>query len=501
MNKKIKTAIITAACLVGATALAAGIILLVNGGFGKTCKVFSVAEISMSDYWGDGLSSSGYVKADRMQTVYLSDTQKISSINVTVNQEVKAGDVLMSYDTTLSDLELKRAEIELQRGQLTLQQLYQHLNWINGLKPFVPPPETEPTEPETEPLEPHATPYLYKGTGTVDDPYIYLWSDTDTYTAQFVADLAKDLPLPAAVYTVFGVTENNSLKGDVLRYWGICFEYTDQGTTFRIMEVPEPEFHELVPVPEEPTTEETSMYTAEEIAAMRIETEKEIRDQELKNKLADVDYQRMVKEVKDGSIYAEFDGVISQVLTENEAKEKNSPIVVLAGGGGFYIEGAISELKMDQISVGQAVTLTNWETDEVLDGEITAISDKPVEGGSFYNGNPNVTNYGFTVFVDGSHFLREGTYMDISISAGQSESGWYLNSAFISREGGKSYVFVRNAEGKLEKRAVTTGKNLWGEYTQIRSGLDMEDWIAFPYGSAAKEGAATAEAGLDELYN
>ena len=86
MNKKVKTAIITAACLVGATALAAGIILLVNGGFGKTCKVFSVAEISMSDYWGDGLSSSGYVKADRMQTVYLSDTQKISSINVTVNQ-------------------------------------------------------------------------------------------------------------------------------------------------------------------------------------------------------------------------------------------------------------------------------------------------------------------------------------------------------------------------------------------------------------------------------
>ena len=52
----------------------------------------------------------------------------------------------------------------------------------------------------------------------------------------------------------------------------------------------------------------------------------------------------------------------------------------------------------------------------------------------------------------------------------------------------------------LEQRFVTTGKSLWGSYTQILEGLGEEDYVAFPYGKNLKAGAETVESDLSALY-
>ena len=72
---------------------------------------------------------------------------------------------------------------------------------------------------------------------------------------------------------------------------------------------------------------------------------------------------------------------------------------------------------------------------------------------------------------------------------------------FIRTENGKSYVLVRGDHDRLEKRWVQTGRNLWGSYTQIRGGLTVDDFVAFPYGRDVTEGAGTTEATRDQLYN
>ena len=72
---------------------------------------------------------------------------------------------------------------------------------------------------------------------------------------------------------------------------------------------------------------------------------------------------------------------------------------------------------------------------------------------------------------------------------------------FIIEENSKSYVYVQDADGKLEKREVATGKSLWTTYVEITDGLTMEDNIAFPYGKDVKAGADTVVAGVDELYS
>ena len=63
-----------------------------------------------------------------------------------------------------------------------------------------------------------------------------------------------------------------------------------------------------------------------------------------------------------------------------------------------------------------------------------------------------------------------------------------------------NYVY-REEKGVLKKQPVKVGGSSDGGYSVlIRSGVSMEDKIAFPYGSAVKEGAKTKEGTLEQLY-
>ena len=61
-------------------------------------------------------------------------------------------------------------------------------------------------------------------------------------------------------------------------------------------------------------------------------------------------------------------------------------------------------------------------------------------------------------------------------------------------------MYVRGEDGRLEKRYIQTGANLWGSYTQVLGGLTADDYVAFPYGKTVKEGAPTQEGTPDNLY-
>ena len=90
--------------------------------------------------------------------------------------------------------------------------------------------------------------------------------------------------------------------------------------------------------------------------------------------------------------------------------------------------------------------------------------------------------------------------MNVVYSTATTEQGIYLENPFLRTEQGKTFVFVRGENGKLEKRFVTTGKALWGSYTEVLDGITPEDFLAFPYGKTVVEGADTVESDLSELY-
>ena len=121
---------------------------------------------------------------------------------------------------------------------------------------------------------------------------------------------------------------------------------------------------------------------------------------------------------------------------------------------------------------------------------------------SWSDGNNNVSYYPFRVFVDESAQLQEGDYVNITYqNQEQSGNSLYLENMFVRTENGKSYVYVKNEKGVLEKRYIQTGRDLYGSYTQILGGITTEDYVAFPYGKDVSDGAKTKDATMDEFYN
>ena len=69
----------------------------------------------MTEYWGDSRESYGPVTSDNIQTVFLSDTQEVTEILVKQGDTVKKGDLLMRFDTTLSEIALERKRLRALR--------------------------------------------------------------------------------------------------------------------------------------------------------------------------------------------------------------------------------------------------------------------------------------------------------------------------------------------------------------------------------------------------
>ena len=542
MKSKRKKLWITLICVVLVLAIGGGCGWYFLGrGSAEPVPVFMFGYVGMTEYWGDNQESYGPVTTDRIQTVFLSSTQTVTEVFVKDGDTVKKGDLLMTFDTTLSDIAMEREQLKVEKLKLDLQNAYDQLADIKNMKPYTP-PSPEPEEEEnlgTALTSPYTISTQSAFDGSTQELALICWlrEDTRMDNAVFAALLdastryrSDNIPTepsdptettestvpteptepaeitdPNRFFVVFKTTKNNMSLGANTLWQGmeVTF-YPEAGTySFRFYDASGFKDHTLAQKEEQdvPAPDMGSGFTAQEIAQMRAQQEKVIRDLEFQVKVAEADYKIKQTEASDGNIYANIDGTVIATLTEEEAKLNGQPFIKVSGGGGFYIEGSVSELDRENLKIGQEVTINDWNTGMTYTGTVKSVEDYPASGDHYSGiGNPNSSYYPFTVFIDGSADLQEGSYVSIMYSVATAEQGVYLENPFLRTENGKSYVYVRGEDGKLEKRYITTGKSLWGSYTQILAGVTAEDFIAFPYGKDIKEGAPTLESDLSTLY-
>ena len=339
--------------------------------------------------------------------------------------------------------------------------------------------------------------YNVEGLPTLDDIY--------TFKLRVVAQPAEEEEERSSFYTILKITEGNLEKAPCTTWQGLkVTAYDGGGFGFSFCDAPGQEFF----FPEEtdggfsfPEIDYGSGMTAAEIAKLCREQEKKIKDLTADAVITQSEYNLMLREFSDGSIRATLDGVVVGLLTEEEARQNKLPMLKVSGGGGFYVRGSVSELEKDNLKPGQEVTINDWNTGAMYTGTVESIGDFPTQSDGWNGtGNPNASYYPFRVFIDGTADLQEGSYVSVTYSAAEAENGVYLENPFLRTDEGEPYVYVRGKNGRLEKRTVTTGESLWGSYTEIRSGLTADDYVAFPYGKNVKPGAATEESDLSALY-
>ena len=567
-KKTKKKVLIAVIALVLAAAIGGGVWAVAANRNSDPVFVYEFMYLGMTEYWGDSQESYGPVSTDRIQTVYLTDTQTVTEILVSQGDAVKKGDVLMTFDTTLSDLALERKRLDVEKLKVQLKNAEKELWEINNMKPMVIPQFTDKDE-ETEEDLGDALSENYKIStntdydGSSQEKALICWvnsaasiddtllealrqkageyqtlnaekedREASSASPEDPSDPSEDpsdpsedpsepsedpsepstpsepekQPIdPDRYYVVFKVTEGNRELGARLTWQGLqVIRDGSQDFRFRFFSPAIPD-HMMTETENEdvqmPEIDFGSGFTAAQIAEMRAEQQKKIKDLEFQIKMAEADYKIAQTEVSDGKVYATVDGEVVSLLTEEEAKMTQQPILKVSGGGGFYVEGSVSELEKDKMVIGQEVTINDWNTGMTYTGTVESIGDFP-NNEDYYNGmnNPNASYYPFTVFIDGSADLQAGRYVSVMYSAGTSEHGIYLENPFIRTENGRSFVYVRGENGTLEQRFVTTGKSLWGSYTEILSGLSETDYIAFPYGKNVKPGAPTQEGDMSDLH-
>ena len=534
MSRSMKKVLLTVGILAAVCAAVWGGLTLARNAQRGDVNVYAVESFAMTDYWGDTANTSGLVTTDKLQKLYISQTQTVSKVFVTEGQSVRKGDKLLSYDTTLSQSAVETAEIQLERMQLNAQTSERNLELYrlaeNREKLQI---EYDTLQLKLEALlkeqDEKAGRYGTVSMGrigsdlglTSDKPLYFQWLEDTAKQEYYLTDeIIRTKILPAgrnSAYVVLVERAGNVQNGAITCY-GVYMVADDTGAPVKLKMM-----NDLPAYVDDYTTDNTDeikkvrkemeqvqalldeSLTKEELQSLIATTEKEVYNNKRAVKQAQLDLDKKKKELGDGTVYSEIDGVVKAVRDADEAYRQGQPVVEVSGGGGYYITGALGELDLGTVKLGDTVQISSWMTGASCEGEIVEISDFPTDSGSSWGGdsNSNVSYYPFKVFVSEDADLQAGDYVDMSYQKTVDTGGstLYLQTMFIRSENGKSYVLARGEDGRLEQRWVQTGRDLWGSYTQIRGGLTVEDYVAFPYGRDVKPGAATVEATQDQLYS
>ena len=558
VGKRLKKTLIIVACVAaGCGAVWGGLTIARNAQRGDV-NVYAVGDFAMTDYWGDSSNTSGMVTTDKLQKIYISQSQTVTKVWVKEGDEVRKGDPLVSYDSTLTEATVEKAKVaydravanlEAAKGQLELlkkaenkEQLEAELAKLEKQlaelkekydKDSNPPYDADAAVTEKE-LLPTVT--IKDDDGNSRIVHYYAWTAESVLSAEYLLGTTFGERLRASEKTKEVVTNivlvkraGDKVGGGVEASWGVRVteKYEKTGTGADDYKVSQ-DVRLVTDLPayedkgrtyedsEEITKLEKKIAYAQELVAASMTREElnkavaaktqEIKETEISNKLAKLDLDKKLRELGDGNVYAEFSGTVKTVRDATEAYNNSEAVVELSGGGGYYVSGTLSEMDLGSVKVGDTVQISSWRTGAFCEGKIVSIDDYPTQNSNNWgDGNRNASYYPFKIFVEEDANLEPNDYVDIQYqkvsTQQQTGSSLYLQSMFIREDNGKSYVMVRNEDGRLEQRWVQTGRDLWGSYTQIRGGLTIDDYVAFPYGRDVVEGAQTKEATADQLYN
>ncbi len=221
----------------------------------------------------------------------------------------------------------------------------------------------------------------------------------------------------------------------------------------------------------------------------------------LKAKQTELDQAKAILE--NAAVVAPVSGRI-QSINENGYDNYGNPLpyIAIQQTGAFRIKGILGELQQSALMEGTRIRVIS-RTDEstVWYGTIAMIDyESPSQGSQYdmYYGMPSdemtsASHYPFYVELESTDGLLLGQHVYMEVDTGDNAfTGISLGSYFICYEDdGSTYVWAES-RNKLEKRTVTLGEyNSMTDTYQILSGLDEEDYIAFPDPELCREGVPT----------
>ena len=218
-------------------------------------------------------------------------------------------------------------------------------------------------------------------------------------------------------------------------------------------------------------------------------------------KATQTEIEQLNKQIENSTVLSTIDGIIKEVNKDGGTDESGNqkPLVSITQTTDFRVKGSISE--MGTISEGTSVIVrSRVNEDQIYKGTVTKVETDPQSNSNNnFNGadsSESASKYPFYVSLDNNKGLMLGQHVYIEADNGQStkKKGIWLDASFIvSDDNGNSYVWV-SERGKLKKRKVELGKTDEETFaTKIKSGLSVDDYIAWADDSYSEGMKTTTE--------
>lgn len=221
---------------------------------------------------------------------------------------------------------------------------------------------------------------------------------------------------------------------------------------------------------------------------------------------SEISISKLQKKAARQLITSKLDGIVTTVGdAATGTNSESDSFMIVKSKDGYYVQGTVGELMLDQVKEGTILNCNSYGENGYMnfEAEVIQVSDYAVDGDSSYyyygDSNPNVSSYNFTAKItDDTVQVSVGDWVDIQLEQqAQSTDGIVLSKAFVRTEDGVSYVY-KDDNGVLKKQIVKVKENVnGGAYVLVSGGLSMDDKIAFPYSKSIKEGMKTKEGSLD----
>ncbi len=461
---KIKKIILTLSIVIVVFGIATGLVFYLKGR-NRSKKTANVYPVESVGYTGDFMGSSslsGNVAIDKEQKIYLQATDQISEVKVKEGDVVKAGDVILVYDTTSQQLKLESVRADVEVARASVQAAERDLKILQNTTPVEPTTEEPPTEePSTE------------------------IPTTETPTTEAPTTEAPTTETPTTGETTEATTTENPAGGDAP---------AQPQASISPREVA------LLGAPEDDMQpDDAQTYTKEELDKAIQDKQNEIKKLNVDYQLKQVELEIMEYQAATGEVRSNFDGVVKTVADQEQSILNNEPFIVISGTDGYTVRGYIGELSLSTVHVGDMVSMYSYDNGMSYTGTISEISSMPTSDYYSYDGTEE-TYYPMTIAVMDGDDLSQGMYMEITVAeSSDSSDSLYIPISLVDKDNGAYYV-MKEVDGKLKKVYVQTGKIVWGDTIQIISGVTLDDYLAMPYSKDAEEGVKTVHKTSDDLY-
>ena len=380
---------------------------------------------------------------------------------------------------------------------------------------------TDGDEPFYQKLDADSVPFT--GSGTEDDPYVYLCSSAKekvTVMGSFFNKLAGYSPDGTKVVNQGGywyrlefhqndtIADYDDLKTSCTGYYLVngsflekpVYEFAEVEFTLadadKYDENPDDGGDDNPGGNDEPTGTPVSRadaikYQKSKIASLKLDLQE-----------SDIKISQLEKKANKKLITAKLDGTVTYVGDSGSGETTDGKALIkIKSSDGFYVVGSVSELMLDDFKEGTKLNCTSY-TSGSFEADVMDVSEYPVTGNSSYGGsNPNVSYYAFTAVVtDKTLQLEDQDWVTVNYEASAAENIMVIQKAFVRNDNNKNYVY-KDDNGILKKQEISVGAAVDSGYSVIvKGGLSEDDLIAFPYGKDVKEGAKTKEVTLDQMY-